>query len=181
MLKGIGLFLGFVVLMFIGSHFYQGLKDHAAAAQMHASTTDMLIDELNQTRRLQKPWPPKRGYYEDIARWRDSISQVVVREVPDDPMALCNAEVKAKVVGRMNEYFDRKLTTIRYPLHAAGESEARSAEVSWLTSVAEEAEGKIAAVLRSGQISVRDVRRTYFGEARRLLGEETPPQPVCPT
>ena len=81
----------------------------------------------------------------------------------------------------MNEYFDRKLTTIRYPLHAAGESEARSAELSWQTSIAEEAEGKIAAVLRSGHVRVGDVRRGYFGEARRLLGADQPAAPECPT
>jgi hypothetical protein len=130
---------------------------------------------------MSKPWPPKQGYYEDRARWRDSISQVVVRELPDDMASLCDAERKAKVVGRMNEYFDRKLTTIRYPLHAAGESEARSAELSWLTSIAEEAEGKITAVLKSGHVRVGDVRRGYFGEARRLLGAEEPTAPECPS
>jgi len=180
MLKGIGLFLAFVVVMSVGSLVYQSMVDASSAKRVHASTTDFLIDELNQSRRLSMPWPPKRGYYEDIARWRDSISHVVVREVPDDPMMLCNPAVKAKVVGRINEYLSRKLSTIRYPLHAAGESEARSAESSWLTSTAEDAESKIAAMLRSGQISVRDVRRQHFGEARRLLGADNPARPVCP-
>jgi hypothetical protein len=148
---------------------------------VYASTTDMLVEELNQTRRMSKPWPPKPGYYEDIARWRDNISRVVVTELPDDTMSLCDPARKAKVVGRMNEYLDRKLTTIRYPLHAAGESEARSAELSWLTSIAADAESKIRTVLKSGHVAVREVRRSYFGEARRILGEAQPTAaPECP-
>jgi hypothetical protein len=181
MLKGIGVVLALVFMLFVGSHVYQAMEDSAATERVYASTTDMLVDELNQTRRMSKPWPPKQGYYEDTARWRDSISQVVVRELPDDVAALCDPERKAKVIGRMSEYFDRKLTTIRYPLHAAGESEARSAELSWLTSIAEDAENKITSVLRSGHVRVGDMRRGYFGEARRLLGEEHPTAPECPT
>lgn len=180
MLKGIAVVLALIFTMFVGSHVYQAMEDNAATERLYASTTEMLVDELNRTRRMSKPWPPKKGYYEDTARRRDSISQVVVRELPDDVAALCDPAQKAKVTGRMNEYFDRKLTTIRYPLHAVGESEARSAELSWLTSIAEEAESKITAVLRSGHVSVRDVRRGYFGEARRLLGVEEPAAPECP-
>jgi len=181
MLKGIGLFLAFALTMFLGSHVYQAMEDSVSAERHYASTTEMLVEELNERGRMSKPWPPKKGYYEDTARWRDSISQIVVRELPDDMAALCDPERKTKVVGRINEYLDRKLATIRYPLHAAGESEAHSAELSWLTSVAEDAESKITAVLKSGHVAVRDVRRYYFGEARRLLGEAKPAVPECPT
>jgi hypothetical protein len=179
-LKGAGLFLVFVVTMFVGSHVYQAMEDVAKSERVHASTTDILIDELNQTRRMSKPWPPKRGHDEERARWRDSISQVVVKELPDASAELCDPVRKEKIIGRMNEYFDRKLTTIRYPLHAAGESEARSAEMAWLTSIAAQAEDKIIALLQSGYIRVRDLRRGYLSEARRLLGETSPPAPECP-
>lgn len=181
MLKKIGLVIGGIIAIFAASNVVQSFKDYSNAQEMYASTTDVLIAELKERGRAdKKPWPPKGNYYEERRRWRDSISQVVVRETPDDPKMLCDQIIKDKITGRFNEYFERKLNMVRYALHAAGEREAREAEVAWETSTTVEAEARIAATLKSGRIRVRDVRREYFGEARRLLGPDDPSPQACP-
>ncbi len=180
-MKTIGMVIVAIIAIFGASHVVQSFRDYSNAQEIHASTADVLIAELKARGRAdKKPWPPKGSYYEDRRRWRDSIAQVVVRETPDDPMMLCDDIIRKKITSRFNEYFERKLNMIRYALHAAGEKEARDAEHAWQTSTTVEAEARIAATLKSGRIRVRDVRREYFGEARRLLGPDDPVARACP-
>jgi hypothetical protein len=158
-----------VAAAFGASQVVQSLQDYSTTA--YASTTDMLIARKDDRRPRDRSWPPSRSYLEHSERDRDTLARTIIGKKRRDPEAdLCSPTGRQFVVGVINRYLALKLAWVRYPLHIAGEEEARNAELDWKTRTTTEAEAIIVEYLKSGLLSVYELSDDHTAEARRMLG-----------